>query len=270
MPTIAYGPDVLNIETAGPPDADADPVVLLHGWGSQAANLQGLAQALAGTRRTYAVDLPGHGDSPPPPEPWGVPEHAELVHMLITEHVLPETDRAAVTLLGHSNGGRIALHMASTTPFAEPLARLVLISPSGMEPARSVAQRVRAGTAQALKAPFTVLPDGLREPALDWLQHTLLWRALGSSDYNALDGVMRKTFVRTVNHHVDTTVDAIAVPVLLFWGTADTAVSRQQMERLEAALPDAGLVELEGAGHYGHLDQPDTVVSATRYFLAHS
>jgi hypothetical protein len=39
------------------------------------------------------------------------------------------------------------------------------------------------------------------------------------------------------------------------------------MEVIEASIDDCGLVELDGAGHYGHLDDFDTVLSATRHFL---
>ena len=79
---------------------------------------------------------------------------------------------------------------------------------------------------------------------------------------------MRDTFVRTVNYFVEDRLEKISVPVLLFWGDQDSAVSRRQMEILEARIPDAGLVVLEGAGHYGYLDDPDTFVAATRYFLS--
>jgi pimeloyl-ACP methyl ester carboxylesterase len=105
---------------------------------------------------------------------------------------------------------------------------------------------------------------------MDWLRHSLVWRVLGSSDYNALDGVMRETFVKTVNHHLDDRVHRITAPTLIFWGDEDTAVSRRQMETLGGAIDDAGLVVLDGAGHYGHLDDPATVISATRHFLDHT
>lgn len=268
MPAPNFGHDSLNVEPAGP--VDGSPLLLLHGWGSSAALMQPLANAFADAYRVYNVDLPGHGHSPPPPAPWGVPEHAALVQALIDERIRPETSQAAVTVIGHSNGGRIALYMASTPDFADRIARLVLISPSGMTPERSLATRVKSGVAKTLKAAFEHLPAMLREPALDWLRHSLVWRALGSSDYNALDGVMRATFVKTVNHHLDGPVHRIDVPTLLFWGENDTAVSRRQMETLEAAIPDSGLVVLEDAGHYGHIDAPATVISATRHFLEHT
>jgi pimeloyl-ACP methyl ester carboxylesterase len=157
--------------------------------------------------------------------------------------------------------------MASTADFADVVERLVLISPSGVQPDRSLGYHVRSGLATALKAPFQALPSPLREPAMDWLRHSLVWRLLGSSDYNTLSGVMRETFVKTVNHHLDGALQNIQVPTLLFWGTEDEAVSRWQMSVIEKSIDDCGLIELDGAGHYGHLDDFDTVLSATRHFL---
>lgn len=221
-----------------------------------------LANALSAEYRTHLLDLPGHGRSPSPPEPWGVPEHGSLLHEYIDTEI-----QDPVTIIGHSNGGRVALYMASSPDHTGLVDRLVLISPSGVKPERSWSQVFRSGLATTLKAPFQLLPAPLYTPATDWLRHSLVWRMLGSSDYNALSGVMRETFVKTVNHHLNGALHRIEVPSLLFWGTADEAVSRRQMAVLEDALADCGLVELEGAGHYGHLDQFDTVLSGTRHFL---
>ncbi len=253
----------LHFEQDGPPDAPR--LLLLHGWGSSAQNLRPLANALSTSYRTHTIDLPGHGASPPPPEPWGVPEHAALLHAYIDQEI-----QSPVTILGHSNGGRIAMYMASTPEHAPLVDRLVLISPSGIQPERSWSYHLRSAFANALKAPFQILPSPLRAPAMDWLRHSLVWRLLGSSDYNTLSGVMRETFVKTVNHHLNGELKRIEVPTLLFWGTEDEAVSRKQMTVIEDAIEDCGLVELEGAGHYSHLDDFDTVLSSTRHFLEHT
>ncbi len=262
MTDPAFGYEQLHLETSGP-EAGA-PVLLLHGWGSSAQLMRPVAEALHDRYRVYNLDLPGHGLSPPPPAPWGVPEHAALVRRLLEERIAAPT-----VLVGHSNGGRIALFLASE-PDPSPLIRsLVLVSPSGILPRRTWTYYVRKNLAAALKAPFRLLPQPLRAYGLDWLRHSLLWRALGSSDYSALDGVMRETFVKTVNCYLDDRVERIRVPVLLCWGDRDEAVPRRQMQVLEDRIPDAGLVVLEGAGHYGYLDDPAMFVAATRYFLEH-
>ncbi|WP_397546512.1 alpha/beta fold hydrolase [Rhodothermus marinus] len=252
----------LHLEVQGP--EDGPPVLLLHGWGSSARLMAPIAEALADRYRVFNVDLPGHGLTPPPPEPWGVAEHAALVAELIRRRI-----GRPVVLVGHSNGGRIGLYLASEPDGAALLRALVLISPSGMRPRRPWHYYLRATLARLLKAPFQVLPQPLREPALDWLRHTVVWKALGSSDYRRLEGVMRETFVRIVNTYVEDRLARIDIPVLVFWGERDRAVGRAQMERLVQALPDAGLVVLKNAGHYGYLDAPDTFIATTRYFLDH-
>ncbi len=253
--------DELHVETAGP--EAAPPVLLLHGWGSSAALMAPIARALAPDYRVYNLDLPGHGLSPAPPAPIGVPEHAALVADFIREHI-----GQPVSVVGHSNGGRISLYMAADPALGRLIRRLVLVSPSGITPKRSWKYYLRRFVARALKAPFEPLPEPLRGFCLDWLRHSLVWKALGSSDYRRLEGSMRETFVKTVNFHVDDAVRRIQAPTLLFWGSRDEAVSRYQMDQLAARIPDAGLVVLDGAGHYGYLDAPAQFIAATRLFLA--
>ena len=252
----------LSVEVLGPGEGPA--LLLLHGWGRSRRDMRPLAEGLAPPFRAHLVDLPGHGASPDPPEPWGVPEHADVLNAYIRDSI-----RAPLSIAGHSNGGRIALYMASD-PASAPIERLALISPSGVAPERSWAHRLRAALATALKAPVQALPAPVRPPAEDWLRHSLVWRLLGSADYNAEQGVMRETFVRTVNHHLNGALRRVDVPTLLFWGTEDEAVSRRQMTVMASEIPDCGLVELEGAGHFGHLQQPDVVQAGLQHFLKNS
>lgn len=250
----------LHIERMG--REGSPPLVLLHGWGSSAANMSAIAHSLADRWRVWNVDLPGHGFSPAPPSAMGVPEHAQIVADLIENEV-----GGKATIIGHSNGGRIALHMASAPELKHVVNRLVLISPSGVPPLRGTSYHVKRMTARTLRAPFELLPGRAREFGLDWLRHSLVWRLLGSTDYRALSGTMRETFVRTVNFYVDDRLSSIEVPVLLFWGTKDEAVSRHQIDVMRRTIPDVGIVELEGAGHYGYLDDFDTFLTATLQFL---
>ncbi|MBO6576579.1 MAG: alpha/beta fold hydrolase [Rhodothermales bacterium] len=234
------------------------PVLILHGWGSSAAVMQGFAQSLEDRYRVLNVDLPGHGLAAAPPESMDMEAHAEAVagHLVGPAHVI-----------GHSNGGRIALYMAGSDRYAHLIRSLTLISPSGVRRPRTAAYHVRRTVATVLKAPFRPLPTFLREPGLDWLRHSLVWRLLGSSDYRKLEGPMRETFVQLVNTYVEERLDRIAAPTLLFWGDADQAILKAQIDVLMAGIPEIGLVTLEGAGHYGFLDQPATVYAGTRHFL---
>lgn len=263
MDNVQYPLDRLHIRRMGTPDQPM--LLLLHGWGSSQRDMEPLARALAEDYYIVLADLPGHGNSPPPDTPWGVPEFSALVARLIKQE-----HPTSVTIVGHSNGGRIALFMSSEPRYKELIDRLILISPSGITPQRSWGYYLRLTTAKLLKAPFLVLPPAIRRRSLNWLRSTMLWKALGSSDYQKAQGVMRESFVKTVTFHLDEQVQRISVPTLVFWGNQDTAISHRQVAYLEQNIPDAGLVVLENAGHYGHLDSLSTCVAATRYFLTHT
>lgn len=253
--------DRLHVELSGP--EGAPPLLMLHGWGSSAALMQPLAGALSSTFRVHNVDLPGHGTTPPPPEPWGVPEYAALV----ADYIRAQMGGGPVPVVGHSNGGRISLFMASEPEYAPLVGKLALVSPSGVTPVRTFKYHLKRTVASVLKAPFTVLPPRLRDFGLDWLRHSLVWKLLGSSDYSNLSEAMRGTFVKTVNFHLEDRLPHVKQPVLLFWGDGDTAISRVQMETMERLLPDAGLFVVEGAGHYAYLDALDVVANGTRHFF---
>ena len=58
----------------------------------------------------------------------------------------------------------------------------------------------------------------------------------------------------------------IAVPTLLIWGELDARSPLTVARQLEAAIPDADLVIIEGAGHVSHLERPEQVNDAIREF----
>ncbi len=265
----------MHVEVTGP--EGAPPLLVLHGWGSSAWMMRPVAAALNDRFRVHTLDLPGHGRTAPPSVAWGVEEYAALVAAYMDANGLGATGMGAsgmdatsapVPAIGHSNGGRILLTMAADPAMASRFASLVLVSPSGIRRTPTARVRLKRAVARLLRAPFDVLPDGdVKDAALDWLRHTLVWKALGSSDYNRLPPTMRETFVRTVGHFVEDRLGRIRIPVLVFWGDRDTDIVREQMDRLVGGLPDAGLVVLEGAGHYGYLDRMDVFEAATRQFL---
>src|SRR5262249_51140760 len=53
-----------------------EPVLVLHGWGGSIESVRPIVAALTDVANAYAVDLPGFGESDPPPEAWGTGEYA--------------------------------------------------------------------------------------------------------------------------------------------------------------------------------------------------
>ena len=62
-------------------------------------------------------------------------------------------------------------------------------------------------------------------------------------------------------------VAAIEVPTLLVRGAQSDLLAVEVAQRMVNAIPDASLVEIEGAGHSVPLDKPDGFLLAVRRFL---
>jgi pimeloyl-ACP methyl ester carboxylesterase len=230
------------------------PVLVLHGWGACIETVFPIVASLQSAATVYALDLPGFGQSALPPQPWGVEEYQAFVASCMDALGV---ERASI--VGHSNGGRIAIRMASTEP--RRVSKLVLVDSAGIRPRRTLRWYRRVAMAKAGKYAARLLGrPGERLRAL------LVGRA-GSADYLAA-GAMRPTLVRLVNSDLREHLSRIAAPTLLIWGGNDTDTPLSAAREMEQLIPDAGLVVFEGAGHYSYLDQFSRFATVVSHFLA--
>jgi non-heme chloroperoxidase len=59
----------------------------------------------------------------------------------------------------------------------------------------------------------------------------------------------------------------IVAPTLLLWGERDGLFSREEQERLAAAIPGARLQVVPEAGHSPHLERPERVADDLDAFM---
>ncbi len=223
--------------------SDGIPVLALHGWGANISLMQPLADALARQGfRVFVPDMPGFGQSDPPPVTWNVSDYAHWVIAYLDAHGL-----AQVHLIGHSFGGRLGLILGAD--YASRLHRLALIDSAGVPPRRPLGSRLRLNIYKAIR-------DGLYKIGMKSTADNLrAWytNRYGSADFKSA-GVLRETFVKVVNENLLPYAARISVPTLLIWGDADDDTPLWQAKMLEKTIPDAGLVTFAGAGHYSYLE----------------
>ena len=246
--------DVLGLRTRYVVRGSGPPVLVLHGWGASIEAVHPILSGLSPVATVYALDLPGFGQTDPPPVPWGVEQYQELVAAFMDALAI---DRPAI--VGHSNGGRIAIRMASTEP--SRASRLVLVDSAGIRPKRTLRWYRRVGMAKVGKyaARFLGAPG-------ERLRALLVSRS-ASADYLAA-GPLRPTLVKLVNADLRSFMPAIEAPTLLVWGSRDCETPLAAAHEMERLIPDAGLVVLEGAGHYSYLDQPARFARIVSHFIA--
>lgn len=252
--------DITYLE-AGP--RDGVPVVFLHGIGGGARGFLPQLDGLRGCCRAIAWDMPGYGGSSP----------LELVSVDSLTAALAgflrkmELDRPV--LVGHSLGGMLAQRLLSLQPQA----------------ARAV---VLAQTSAAFGSKDPEWAEGFIRERLGPLDagHAMAELAAGMVAEMAGDGpdpdgmaLARECLARTPDSTYRDTVLAlpgfdlrdalpgIKAPTLVLAGSLDRNAPPAGMRRMASRIPHAEYVELPGAGHLAHLEQPGAFNAALRAFL---
>jgi pimeloyl-ACP methyl ester carboxylesterase len=222
----------------------AGPVMLfLHGWGASAKTFLPVYQTFAQWFRVVAIDLPGFGESPAPPEVWGVEEYADLVYQFLTTLKI---DKAHI--MGHSFGGKVTICLAARHP--EVVDKITLVGSTGVKPLRPLKYYVKVYTFKTCKKLYRW---GLLGPRSEERMQKL-YAMFGSRDYRDA-GPMRSILVRQVNQFFEDEMPNIRSSTLLIWGENDHDTPIRDGKIMEKLIPDAGLVVLPNAGHYCYLDQ---------------
>lgn len=189
-----------------------------------------------------AVDLPGFGATPPPPAAWGSADYAAALVPVLAELQVP------AVVVGHSFGGRVAVHLAAAQPGqvkALVLTGVPLVRQAGGS--RRPPLRYRVGRA--------LYGRGLVGEA----RMETLRQRYGSPDFRAATGVMRQVLVRTVNETYDDQLRAVRCPVELVWGDDDAEVPVSVAETAAGLLARPNLTVCRGAGHLVPLTAPDAL-----------
>ena len=210
-------------------------VLALHGWRRDRSDFREVLEGLDGV----AVDLPGFGASPPPPSAWGGAEYARALEPVVAEMGAP------VVVVGHSFGGRVAVHLAPAWP--DRIAGVVLAGVPLLRVTTPPRPSLSFRLAKTLNRIGLLSDEKMEERR----------RQAGSADYRASTGVMRDVFVRLVHETYEEQLKQIAAPVELVWGDDDTAAPLVIAERAAALLAHPSTTILPGAGHLTPLTAPD-------------
>jgi 2-succinyl-6-hydroxy-2,4-cyclohexadiene-1-carboxylate synthase len=235
--------------------------VLAHGF-TQTARSWAIFERLLRQRldnvETVAVDLPGHGDAPPPSDAdlWTSAERLVTIG-------------GVGTYVGYSMGGRVALHAALALP--EMVRRLVLIgATAGIEDPDERRARREADERLADRIQSADMASFIDE----WLANPLF---AGLTDATALRADRLRNNAAGLSASLRATgtgaqtplwerLDAIVCPVLVLVGEHDQKFT-ELGRRLVDALPDAELAVVLDAGHSVHLEQPEATVAALATWL---
>ena len=236
----------------------APPLVLIHGSGASGASWSPVVPALTAHHHVIRVDLPGCGQSPPPPS-YEVPVQASRVAAVLDDLGLRD-----VAVVGHSSGGYVSTALAEQRPdlvrsialiscgpqlgalLPQPLILRILLGPPFgplIWPRRSdamIRRGILATTARPVDIPDDTVADFRR------------------TSYHAFRTLTRHNTAYLAERGVPERLAALPVPVLAIFGAADPRWDPSSVHRYEA-VPQARIELLPGVGHLPMFEAPEMI-----------
>jgi pimeloyl-ACP methyl ester carboxylesterase len=240
---------------------DGEPLLLLHGTGGSRRHWAPLWSILAAQRELVAVDLPGHGDSDPPP---GDGDHTPVGYAATLADFLDTLGIRAAHVAGDSVGGWTALELAKLGRARS----VVAIAPAGLwarrNPWRCVLKLWAMYRLGRLTAPLT--ERALRgEAGRTRLLRGTVAKPLNLSEEQARELITTYNSTPAFTKHVAQTRRArfrdgasIEAPVTVAWGD-DEQLIPPKARRQDELPPHTKTVTLTGCGHIPFWDNPEQV-----------
>ncbi|MEM1113634.1 MAG: alpha/beta fold hydrolase [Pseudomonadota bacterium] len=230
-----------------------EPVVLLHGLFGMGSNLGALARSLADDFTVYSVDLPNHGRS-------GWVDSMDLASMATA--ILGWSAREGIGSahwLGHSLGGKIAMHIALNRP--EQVRRLLVADiapvayPPRHQPVFAALEAVAAARCDSRRAAAALMDEHLEEPGVaDFLLMSLARQADGHYDWRLNLKALKANYAAlSAGLESERSFDA---PTLFVKGEDSAYIRAEHRDVIEGLFPAASLKVIPGAGHWLHAQQP--------------
>jgi pimeloyl-ACP methyl ester carboxylesterase len=235
------------------------PILWLHGEEGPAP-LAPFLDLLAAHGRVLAPSHPGFGRSP---DADRIDTIDDLAYLYLD--LLAAQDARDVVVIGASLGGWIAAEMA--VKCTERLAALVLVAPLG----------IKVGDRETRDIPdvFALHPDEVRRlQYADPSRAAVDYATLSDDELTVIARNREATALYAWEPYfhdpkLPQRLHRITVPTLFVWGAADRFVAADYYgAAYRAAVPGARLETVAGAGHFPHLEQPETLVARIRAFLA--
>jgi pimeloyl-ACP methyl ester carboxylesterase len=262
------------------------PLVLIHGWRGSSRYWQGTLDAFSEIRHTYALDLPGHGETPPRATPLDIDSLAAMTLDLADRWGLERFD-----LAGHSFGGAVAIALAARWP--QRVRRLTVASlgtvSNGLEQLALGQAHAQIARGLGLARPWLDLGRpwlGLMQPWVDriggtpWVSQALAGafaQRLPDDPSLIRDGVQE--FLRTDpvsaleiavasgNPAFLQSLSKVTAPTLLICGDGDRIMPVSSAKALAARLPGSRLETIPQCGHLPMIEHPEAFHRLVRDFL---
>jgi len=240
---------------------DGPVLLLLHGgWMTGESNWGAVYQDLAKHFRVISPDHRGHGRTNNPDGRFG--SYGWLAWDVINFCQVLGIDKAPLSVMGHSSGALISLHMSAYQP--QLISRQVLI---GISHLIGLSDRFKAGMRDMFHTrDYRCPPSRMRYVYEEPLNSLALWRMHRETPWYTL---LRQAWPMWVQplRLLQQDYAAIAARSLVVCGTEDEFVTVEEAEGLSRRIPAADVMPVEGRGHLFPFEEPELLLRHVTPFL---
>ena len=222
--------------------------IVLHGWTTSIDKWKPLMDFLK-KLNPKLLTIPGLTEKID--KPWNLETYISWLGKIVSK------EKGKVTLIGHSNGGRISIAFTAKNP--NKVSKLILIDSAGIYHKEFYLQLKRFLFKGAAKI-------GKRLGKSDALRN-ILYKLAGESDYKNANGLQRQTMVNLISVDLTEELKKIKVPTLIIWGKEDTITPLSDGELMHKLIEGSKLEVIKDARHSPQFTHPKEVAKAVYEYI---
>ena len=242
---------------------EGKPLIILHGLFGFSDNWQSQAKVLANYFLVITVDLRNHGHSP-----WS----DDFSYALMAQDVANLMDQLNINhavMVGHSMGGKVALHFAQEYP--EKLTKLVVVDmgvksyPPHHQHILDALHQLPLDQLKTRNEAAALLRSQLQnEGVVQFILKNLYWKEKGLLAWRMNLSVLEASMSEIL---AAIPPKEIVIPTLFIRGALSNYILDEDWSEIEEIVFDAELVTINGAGHWVHAEKIDEFLEALLHYL---
>lgn len=224
--------------------------LIIHGWTYSLDRYKKISETLKSKGlNNELLKVPGLTDSID--KPWTIDDYIDWIKNKI------DKEKGKVVLIGHSNGGRIAIAYASRYP--QKLAYLILIDSAGI-----LHDEFHFKLRLLFFSTLTKIGKKISSSALF---KNLLYKVTGESDYNNATTDMKKTMHNLIKSDLSFYLAKISTQTLIIWGEWDKVTPLNDGKIMHKIIKNSKLHIVKGARHSPHFTHVEEVADIILKYL---
>ena len=238
------------------------PLVILHGLFGFSDNWQTHAKKLAEYYRVILVDLRNHGHSP-----WSDEFDYQFMVQDLKE-LFTTLNLSDVILIGHSMGGKVAMHFAQSN--GDLLNKIIVVDmgikkyPLHHQHILKAFHSIDLSKLTARSEAEKILSSFINSNGvIQFLLKNLYWEDKGKLAWRVNFTVLENSMEEILS---ELPKIEVLIPTLFIRGAQSDYILDADIPEIEEVFPDSSFVTIENAGHWVHAEAPEEFVDSVLSF----